>query len=86
MSASAPFFPQIDFGVDDVPDFHARMAEPRDAGHRVVPVRYVDEERLPAAPAYRRHSEPVQPRSLRVAFDRVLPADRVRLRTRIGRE
>ena len=73
-----PVCPEIDFAVDEVPDFHERMARLRDAGHRVVPVRYLgelawallryedvaaayaDDERLPAAPAYRRHSEPVQ--------------------------
>ena len=75
-------FPEIDFGIDDVPDFHERMAALREAGHRVVPVRYIggvawvilrwddvaaaymDEASLPAAPAYRRHSEPVQGKTL----------------------
>jgi len=78
----APLYPEIDFAVDEVPDFHARMARLRDAGHRVVPLRYLgelawailryddvaaayaDDEYLPAAPAYRRHSEPVQGRTL----------------------
>ena len=78
----APLYPEIDFAVDAVPDFHARMARLRDAGHRVVPLRYLgeiawailryedvaaayaDDDYLPAAPAYRRHSEPVQGRTL----------------------
>ena len=75
-------FPEIDFGIDDVPDLHERMAALREAGHRVVPVRYIggvawlilryddvaaaymDDDGLPAAAAYRRHSEPVQGRTL----------------------
>jgi len=72
----------VDFAVDPVPDFHARMAALRDAGHRVVPVRYLNdtawvilrhddvmaaycnEEALPAAAAYLRHSAPAQGRTL----------------------
>jgi cytochrome P450 len=78
----APVFPDIDFAIDEVPDFHERMRELREAGQRVVPVRYLgeiawallryedvaaayaDDTTLPAAAAYRRHSEPVQGRTL----------------------
>ena len=74
--------PDVDFALDPVPDFHARMAALRDAGERVVPVRYLgqtawlilrhddvaaaygNEEELPAAPAYLRHSAPAQGRTL----------------------
>ncbi|HQR02901.1 MAG: cytochrome P450 [Proteobacteria bacterium] len=38
---AAVAFPDIDFGVDDVPDFHARMDALRAQGERVVPVRYL---------------------------------------------
>lgn len=72
----------VDFGLDPLPDFHVRMAALREAGRRVVPVRYLgqtawlalrhaevaglyrSEQNLPAAPAYRRHSEPAQGRTL----------------------
>jgi cytochrome P450 len=79
---SEPVLPEIDFALDDLPDFHERMAELRDAGHRVVPVTYLgeiawivlryddvaaaysDSVKLPAAPAYQRHSMPVQGKTL----------------------
>jgi cytochrome P450 len=72
----------VDFAVDPVPDFHARMAALREAGQRVVPVRYLNEtawvilrhddvmaaycneDTLPAAAAYLRHSAPAQGRTL----------------------
>jgi cytochrome P450 len=38
--AVAPAYPEIDFALDDVPDFHERMDALRDAGRRVIPVRY----------------------------------------------
>lgn len=74
--------PDVDFALDPVLDFAARMAVLRDAGQRVVPVRYFgetawlilrhddvaaaygNEEELPAAPAYLRHSAPAQGRTL----------------------
>jgi cytochrome P450 len=74
--------PDVDFAVDPVPDFHARMAALCEAGHRVVPVRYLNdtawvilrhadvmaaycnEEGLPAAAAYLRHSAPTMGRNL----------------------
>jgi cytochrome P450 len=34
------FFPDVDFGLDDLPDFHERMDQLREQGQRVVPVRY----------------------------------------------
>ena len=76
------FCEDVDFAVDPVPDVHARMAALREAGHRVVPVRYLNdtawvilrhdevmaaycnEEGLPAAAAYLRHSAPAQGRTL----------------------
>ncbi len=83
-NAASPDYacPDLDFGLDPVPDFHARMAALRDSGARVVPVRYLgetawlilrhddvaaaygNEEELPAAPAYLRHSAPAQGRTL----------------------
>ncbi len=75
-------FPDVDFGIDPLPDFHARMAELIEAGERVVPVRFLgqtgwiilrhddvtavyrNESGLPAGPAYRRHSEPAQGKTL----------------------
>ncbi|MFN8625711.1 MAG: cytochrome P450 [Candidatus Binatia bacterium] len=72
----------VDFAVDPVPDFHARLSAVRETGCRVVPVRYLnqtawvilrhddvmaaycDEEGLPAAAAYLRHSAPAQGRTL----------------------
>ena len=33
--------PDVDFALADLPDFHQRMAALRDAGHRVVPVKYL---------------------------------------------
>jgi len=77
-----PVFPEIDFALDEVPDFHRRMAALREAGQRVVPVKYLgeiawivlryddvagaysDDVKLPAAPAYQRHSMPVQGKTL----------------------
>jgi len=77
-----PVYPEIDFGAAPLEDFHDRMAELREQGKRVVPVRfikdiawiilryddveaaYADEENLPAAAAYRRHSEPTMGRTL----------------------
>lgn len=77
-----PVLADINFGIDPLPGFHDVIAALRDAGHRVVPVRYIDdiawlilryddvaaayrdEEGLPAAPAYRRHSMPVQGKTL----------------------
>ncbi len=74
--------PDMDFALDPLPDFHARMAALRDSGARVVPVRYLGEtawlilrhedvaaaygndDELPAAPAYLRHSAPAQGRTL----------------------
>lgn len=38
-----PRFPDIDFGTDDVPDFHARMDSLRAEGLCVAPVRYYGE-------------------------------------------
>lgn len=38
-----PAFPEVDFGFDDLPDFHDRMDALRDTGQRVVPVRYYGE-------------------------------------------
>ena len=81
-SASDWFFPEIDFAIDPLPDFHSRMAELRDSGQRVVPVKYLgetawiilrhddvsalyrNEAGVPAGPAYRRHSEPAQGKTL----------------------
>jgi cytochrome P450 len=81
-AAVEPMFPEIDFAIADVPDFHQRMAVLRNTGHRVVPVNYLgdiawivlryedvaaaygDDVNLPAGPAYRRHSMPVQGKTL----------------------
>ncbi len=38
-----PYFPDIDFGTDDVPDFHDRMDRLRNEDKRVVPVRYFNQ-------------------------------------------
>ena len=35
--------PEVDFGADPLPDLYERFAALRDAGHRVVPVRYIGE-------------------------------------------
>ncbi|AZI36282.1 putative cytochrome P450 [Caenibius tardaugens NBRC 16725] len=37
---ATPVYPEIDFALDDVLDFHERMDALRTAGERVVPVRY----------------------------------------------
>lgn len=41
VAAVEPVYPEIDFGMDPLPDFHERMNVLREAGHRVVPVRYL---------------------------------------------
>src|SRR5579862_6741392 len=35
------FFPEVDFGRDDVPEFDRLMAALQEEGRRVVPVRYL---------------------------------------------
>lgn len=77
-----PVRPDINFGYDPLDNLYDVIAELREAGHRVVPVNYIDgiawlllryddvdaafsdEENLPGAPAYRRHSEPAQGRTV----------------------
>ena len=77
-----PIMPEVDFGVDPIPDFYQRTAALQAEGRRVVPVRfnggvawlilkhddltaaYSDEEGLPAAPAYERHTVPIEGRTL----------------------
>jgi cytochrome P450 len=36
----APLMPEVDFGIDPLEDFYERTATLREAGHRVVPVRF----------------------------------------------
>jgi cytochrome P450 len=43
MGNIAPVMPEVDFGADPLEDLYERIAALRDAGHRVVPVRYIGE-------------------------------------------
>lgn len=77
-----PVRPDLNFGYDPLDNLYDVIAELREAGHRVVPVNYIDgiawlllryddvdaafadEANLPGAPAYQRHSEPAQGRTV----------------------
>ena len=43
MDMIQPVMPEVDFGTDPLPDLYERYATLRDAGHRVIPVRYIGE-------------------------------------------
>ncbi|HLG88664.1 MAG TPA: cytochrome P450 [Alphaproteobacteria bacterium] len=43
MESTATVMPEVDFGLDPLPDLYDRLAALREAGHRVVPVRYISE-------------------------------------------
>ncbi len=43
MQGPVPAMPEIDFGADPLEDYYDRLAALREAGHRVVPVRYIGE-------------------------------------------